>query len=50
MTFADPGAVGLSAIAGLLEPVARGADAAARPAAPTPGEAAITLRVPLAPG
>jgi hypothetical protein len=51
VTFADPGAVGLSAVAGLLEPVARGAGRGLHVRlARDPAEAAVTLHVPLAPG
>jgi predicted polyphosphate/ATP-dependent NAD kinase len=43
---ADPGAVGLSAVAGLLAPGAQGLHVRLAP----PGTASLTLRVPLAPG
>jgi predicted polyphosphate/ATP-dependent NAD kinase len=48
--FADPGAVGLSAVAGLLQPLPRGGGQALHVRMATEGEAAITLQVPLAPG
>jgi predicted polyphosphate/ATP-dependent NAD kinase len=46
VTSADPGAVGLSAVAGLVAPGAGGLHVRLAPA----GEAEITVRVPLAPG
>jgi predicted polyphosphate/ATP-dependent NAD kinase len=49
--FADPGAVGLSAVAGLLQPLPRGGGQALHVRMATDAdEAALTLRVPLAPG
>jgi predicted polyphosphate/ATP-dependent NAD kinase len=49
--FADPGAVGLSAVAGLLQPLPRGGERALHVRMATdPEEAAVTLQVPLAPG
>jgi predicted polyphosphate/ATP-dependent NAD kinase len=51
VTFADPGAVGLSAVAGLLEPVQRGCGRGLHVRlARDPGRAQIVLHVPLAPG
>ena len=50
VTFADPEVIGMSAIAGLLEPVSRArAFRAPRQARPGP-EARITLATPIAPG
>jgi predicted polyphosphate/ATP-dependent NAD kinase len=51
VTFANPSAVGLSAVAGLLQPLARGAGRGLYVAlSPTREDAALTLKVPLAPG
>jgi hypothetical protein len=51
VTFANPTAVGLSAVAGLLQPLVRGAGRGLYVAlSPTPEHAALTLKVPLAPG
>ena len=50
-TFADPGAVGLSAVAGLLEPVQRGAGRGLHVRlARDPATREVVLHVPLAPG
>ena len=46
VTFADPGAIGLSAVAGLLRPHAHGVHVTLA----APGAAQLTLQVPLAPG
>jgi predicted polyphosphate/ATP-dependent NAD kinase len=51
VTFANPSAVGLSAVAGLLQPLARGAGRGLYVALSSePHHAALTLTVPLAPG
>lgn len=51
VTFANPSAVGLSAVAGLLQPLVRGAGRGLYVAlSPEPHHAALTLTVPLAPG
>jgi predicted polyphosphate/ATP-dependent NAD kinase len=51
VTFADPGAVGMSAVAGQLHPLARGAGRGLHVVlSPSPDEAELTLQVALAPG
>jgi predicted polyphosphate/ATP-dependent NAD kinase len=51
VTFADPGAVGLSALAGMVAPLARGAGRGVHVRlAPDPSTAPLALNVPLAPG
>lgn len=51
VTFADPGAIGMSSVAGQLHPVPRGAGRGLYVTlAPTPDRGALTLQVPLAPG
>ena len=50
VTFANPGAVGLSSVAGLLQPLARGAGRGLHVRLADPAEAELTLQVPLAPG
>jgi predicted polyphosphate/ATP-dependent NAD kinase len=50
VAFAEPGAVGLSSIAGLLDPVARGAGEGVHVRLAADGEPALWLAVPLAPG
>jgi len=51
VTFADPGAVGLSSIAGLLQPLERGAGRGVHVRfAADARDAALTLAVPIAPG
>jgi predicted polyphosphate/ATP-dependent NAD kinase len=50
VAFAGPSAIGLSAIAGILDPVARGEAEALHVRLAPPGQAARTVRVPLAPG
>jgi predicted polyphosphate/ATP-dependent NAD kinase len=51
VTFANPSAVGLSSVAGLLQPLVRGAGRGLYVVlSPTLEEGALTLKVPLAPG
>jgi predicted polyphosphate/ATP-dependent NAD kinase len=50
VTFASPGAIGLSAVAGMLEPLERGAGRGLHVRLADPAEAELTLHVPLAPG
>ena len=51
VTFADPSAVGMSSVAGLLHPIARGSGRGLYVAlARTPDEGELTLQAPLAPG
>jgi predicted polyphosphate/ATP-dependent NAD kinase len=51
VTFASPSAIGLCSVAGLLRPLARGATQGLHVRlAPSPADAELTLRVPLAPG
>jgi predicted polyphosphate/ATP-dependent NAD kinase len=50
VTFANPGAVGLSSVAGLLLPLERGAGRGVHVRLADPAEAELTLQVPLAPG
>ena len=50
VTFADPETIGLSAVAGLLQPVGRREPIGLRVQLRPPAEAATVLRVPIAPG
>ena len=50
VTFAQPDAIGLSAIAGLLEPVGRGEPHGLHVRLANPADAPIVMRVPIAPG
>ena len=50
MTFAEPDAIGLSAIAGLLQPVSRSATHGLRVDLVPAENAPVTLAVPIAPG
>ena len=50
VTFADPEAIGLSAVAGLLRPVGRREPHGLRVHLQPPAGAATVLRVPIAPG
>ena len=50
VTFADPEAIGLSAVAGLLQPVGRREPFGLRVQLQSPAGAGIVLRVPIAPG
>ncbi|MDE0025352.1 MAG: NAD(+)/NADH kinase [Spirochaetaceae bacterium] len=50
VTFADPEAIGLSAVAGLLRPVGRREPHGLRVELQPPDEAATVLRAPIAPG
>ena len=50
VTFADPGVIGLSAIAGLLRPVSRREPFGLRVELQSPAAAGTVLRVPIAPG
>jgi predicted polyphosphate/ATP-dependent NAD kinase len=50
VSFARPGAVGLSSIAGMLDPISRSESRGMRLRLTSPGEADAVLRVPLAPG
>jgi len=50
VTFADPEVIGLSAIAGLLEPVARDESGGLMVRFGQPGSGGTTLRAPIAPG
>ena len=50
MAFAEPGAIGLSAVAALVEEVPRSAGYGLYARLVDPGEAGMTLTVPLAPG
>jgi predicted polyphosphate/ATP-dependent NAD kinase len=50
VTFADPQVIGMSAIAGLLEPVARGEPGGLVVELAPEGEAELTLHAPIAPG
>ena len=50
VTFADPGAIGLSAVAGLLQPVGRREPFGLRVQLQSPATAGTVLRVPIAPG
>ena len=50
VTFADPETIGLSAVAGLLQPVGRREPFGLRVQLRPPAEAATVLRVPIAPG
>jgi predicted polyphosphate/ATP-dependent NAD kinase len=50
VTFANPGAIGLSAVAGMLQPLARGDGRGMHVRLADPAEAELTLQVPLAPG
>ena len=50
MTFAEPDAIGLSAIAGLLQPVSRSATHGLRVDLVPAENAPVTLTVPIAPG
>ena len=50
VTFADPESIGLSAVAGLLQPVGRREPFGLRVQLRPPAEAATVLRVPIAPG
>ncbi len=50
VTFAEPDVVGLSAIAGLLEPVGRGEPHGLHVRLADPADAPIVIRVPIAPG
>ena len=50
VTFADPEAIGLSAVAGLLRPVGRGEPHGLRVWLQPPAEADTVLRAPIAPG
>ena len=50
VTFADPETIGLSAVAGLLQPVGRREPLGLRVQLRPPAEAATVLRVPIAPG
>ena len=50
VTFADPEAIGLSAVAGLLRPVGRQEPYGLRVRLQSPADAATVLRAPIAPG
>ena len=50
VTFADPETIGLSAVAGLLQPVGRREPIGLRVQLRPPAQAATVLRVPIAPG
>jgi predicted polyphosphate/ATP-dependent NAD kinase len=50
VAFAEPQAIGLSALAGLLEPVARDESGGLRVRMAPIGESALVLRTPIAPG
>jgi predicted polyphosphate/ATP-dependent NAD kinase len=50
VTFADPGAVGLAGVAGLLEPVSRSEPYGLRVHLAEPGSARVVVHAPLAPG
>jgi predicted polyphosphate/ATP-dependent NAD kinase len=50
VTFADPEVIGMSAIAGLLEPVTRSEPGGLHVLLAPPDEAELQLRVPIAPG
>ena len=50
VTFAEADSIGLSAVAGLLQPVSRHAEHGLRLDLAPPGAAAVTVTVPIAPG